>query len=111
MTAFPSRAIRFMISCIIAIMQSVSKTIFADWRSCARNCRAKRLLRDGEAAVHALIAAPHRGTINVGKAGNFFGEKVIPEFPAKAVGKLCCNGAAAATILALDGDQAEHSAV
>src|SRR5208337_3205251 len=61
-----------------------------------------------EAAIHALVAAHDGGRSNVGEAGNFFGEEVVPELPAHVVGELGGDGAPAAAVLALNGDDAKH---
>src|SRR5271165_681732 len=61
-----------------------------------------------ETAVHALVATLHRSRVNLGEAGNLFGDDVIPEFPTEAFGKPGSDGTAAAAVLALNGDEAEH---
>src|SRR5579871_2717047 len=62
-----------------------------------------------EWTVDALIAALHRGGRDIGDAGNFFGEEMIPELPTEAVGQFCGDAAGAASVLAFNGDDAKHS--
>ncbi len=61
-----------------------------------------------QAAVHALIAAPHGRLIDISKPCNLFGEQSIPELPPQVVGELSGDGSGATTVLALDGDQTKH---
>jgi hypothetical protein len=61
-----------------------------------------------ETAVHALIAAHDGGAVDVGEASNLFGEKPVPEPPTQAAGEFSGDGAAAAAVLSLDGDEAKH---
>ena len=61
-----------------------------------------------EAAIHALVAALNGGLVNVGEAGDLFGEALVPESPAEMFGELGGDGAAAATVLPFDGDHAKH---
>jgi len=41
------------------------------------------------------------GTIDVGEAGNFLGEQLVPELPVQTMGQFRGNGAAAAAVLSL----------
>ncbi len=59
-------------------------------------------------AVHAFVAAHYRRALNIGQAGNFFGEEVVPELPAQVVGQLSGDSGGAAAVLALDGNETKH---
>src|SRR5579864_2379512 len=61
-----------------------------------------------ETAVHTLVAAHYRGRINMGKAGDFFGEQVVPKLPTQALGEFSSNLGGPGAVLALDGDEAKH---
>ena len=49
--------------------------------------------------------------IDIGEAGDFFGEQVVPKLPAEVLGQLRGDGGASAAVLALDGDEAKHGVV
>src|SRR5579872_6482476 len=64
-----------------------------------------------KSAVHPLIAAHDRGRLDVGEAGNFLGDQVIPDLPAQVFTQLGGDSAPAAAVLALNGNEAKHFAV
>jgi len=44
----------------------------------------------------------------IGETGDFFGEAVVPEFPAEALGEQASDIAAAAAVFAFDGNDFDH---
>src|SRR5690348_9324245 len=60
-------------------------------------------------AIHAFVAARHRGGIHAGNLGDFFGELMIPKFPAQSFGQLLGNFSATASEFAFNSDDAIHN--
>jgi hypothetical protein len=55
-----------------------------------------------------LFATLHSGSVDIGESGNLFGEQAIPELPTETASQVSGDGAAAAAVLALDGDETKH---
>jgi hypothetical protein len=61
-----------------------------------------------QTAIHTFVAAFYGGRVDIRDAGDFFGEQMVPEFPASSLGELRSDVGSTATKLALDGNHAEH---
>ncbi len=62
-----------------------------------------------KSAVHALVTTRDCRGIDAGNLGDFFGQLMIPEFPAQPLGQLLGNFPAAASEFTLDCDDAIHN--
>src|SRR5271168_4707164 len=57
-----------------------------------------------EEGVHALVATLRFAVVNIGGAGDFGGDFLVPEFPAEAFGERSGDERAAAAVFAFEGD-------
>src|SRR5205814_7427520 len=62
-----------------------------------------------EKRVNAFLEALDGCLIDMGLARNLGGERLVPNFPAQARGELFGDSGSARAVLALDGDDADHS--
>ncbi len=57
-----------------------------------------------EEGIHALVAALGFAMVDIGGAGDFCGDFLVPEFPAEAFGERFGDERAAAAVFAFEGD-------
>src|SRR5204863_2644286 len=62
-----------------------------------------------KSAVHALVTTRDYPGIDAANPGDFFGQLMVPEFPAQPLGQLLGNLSAAASEFTLDCDDAIHN--